>query len=157
ADDVPAEVRELHAAREQLVRLTGQAFGHFRLSRLIGRGRCGVVFHALDVKNVKNTQLVALKVLAPQFPDGDQELARFVRTIKGMLPLRHPNLTTLYTGGKTGSYMWISREYVEGESVTELLRRLRASKRPDWRWGLRVAIHVARALDFARTRHFRHG
>ncbi len=121
SDEVPESVRLLQAGRQRLAQLAGQAFGHFRLNKLLGRGRSGVVFQALDVKDVQNSQIVALKVLAPPFPPSDQELQRFARVVKAILPLRHPNLVTLYTAGKTGSNIWISREYVEGESVAEIL------------------------------------
>jgi len=156
-EDATEPVQQLRTAREQLAQLAGQGFGHYRLSRLLGRGRCGVVFHALDVKNVQNSQMVALKVLLPLFPQGEKELQRFVKVIKGILPLRHPNLVTVFTAGKTGEYMWIAREFVEGESVAEILRRLGPDKRLDWRRSFRVLIHTARALDYAHEHHFRHG
>jgi pSer/pThr/pTyr-binding forkhead associated (FHA) protein len=156
-EGVAQQFRQVREEREELAQLAGQAFGHFRLSKLLGRGRTGVVFQALDVKDVKNPHMVALKVLVPQFPHTDQELQRFVKVIKGLLPLRHPNLVTLHTAGKTGSYTWIAREFIEGESVAEVLRRLGPNKQIDWRRACRVGIHVARALDFAHKQHLRHG
>ncbi len=150
-------IRQLRESRQRLTQMAGQAFGHFRLGRLLGQGHCGVVFQALDVKDVKSSHQVALKVLAPQFPHDDQELKHFVQVVKAMLPLRHPNLVNLYTAGKTGACTWIAREYIEGESVAEILRRVGPNKQIDWRRACRVAIHVARALDFAHKHHLRHG
>jgi serine/threonine-protein kinase len=158
ADPLPAgasePVRLLRLWRHKLPQLSGQALGHYRLGEVLGRGRCGVVFRAEDDKT---GQAVALKVFSPQFPHGDAELKRFAGVMKGMLALRHPHLVALYSAGKTGAYTWISREYVAGESVADLLRRLAQSKKYGWRRACRVAIHVARALEFARQRHLRHG
>src|SRR5262249_37239577 len=124
AEPLPANasepVRLLHVWREKLAQLSGQTFGHYKLGPVLGRGRCGVVFQAEDAKT---GQTVALKVFSPQFPQGNQELQRFAGVMKGILPLRHPNLVALYGAGKTGTYTWIAREYVEGESLTQVIRR----------------------------------
>jgi len=147
-------VRLLHAWRNKLTQLSGQTFGHYRIGPLLGRGRCGVVFRADDLKTGKP---VALKVFSPQFPSDSQELERFARVMKGLLPLRHPHLVALVGAGKTGTYTWVAREYVEGESLAELLRRLAHKGRFDGRRACRVALHLGRALDFARQHQFRHG
>jgi hypothetical protein len=154
ADDTPESVRVLRVLRDKLMQLSGHTFGHYRLGSVLGRGCTGVVFRA---DHLETGQVVALKVFLPLFPHGDQELTRFARVMKGLLPLRHAHLVSLYSAGKTGTYTWIAREYIEGESLTELLRRLGKSKRLDWQLGLRVGIQLGRALDFARKHHLRHG
>src|SRR5262249_6990015 len=97
--DVSEEARLLHLWRDRLTQLSGQALGHHHVGAVLGRGRCGVVFRADDQKT---SQQVALKVLSPQFPQNDQELQRFARTLKGLLPLRHPNVVAVYGAGRTG-------------------------------------------------------
>jgi hypothetical protein len=144
--------QQLHAWRVKAPGLSGQSFGHYRLGPALGRGRGGVVFRADDVKT---SQVLALKVLSPLFPRNDEELQRFARVVKG-LTMRHANLVTVYGAGKTGTSTWMAREYVEGDSVTRLLRQM-SGKRPDLRQACRVAVHVGRALDFARKNHLRHG
>ena len=48
-------------------------------------------------------------------------------------------------------------EPVEGESLTRRIERLRTGRQKlDWRRGLRIAIHVARALEFAVGRRLSH-
>jgi hypothetical protein len=146
--------RLLHAWRHKLGQLSGQAFGHYKLGQLVGRGRAGVVFRAEDAKT---GQTVALKVFSPQFPQGDEELQRFARVMKTMLPLRHGNLVALHGAGKTGAYTWVAQEFVEGVNLALVIPRLAESRRFDIRRACRVAIHVARALDFARQNRLRHG
>src|SRR5262249_30102834 len=62
-DALPAGASEaarlLHLWRGKLAQLSGQAFGHYKLGPVLGRGRCGVVFQAEDTKS---GQPLALKV-----------------------------------------------------------------------------------------------
>src|SRR5205814_835380 len=104
-----------HLPADRLAELAGHSLGHFQLKVLLGNGHSGVVFQAQDLKA---NHLVALKVLAPPFPANDQELQHFARVLKPTLPLRHPNLISLYGVGKSGPYCWIAREYIEGECLT---------------------------------------
>jgi pSer/pThr/pTyr-binding forkhead associated (FHA) protein len=152
--DASEAVRLLAAWRVKLAGLSGQTFGHYKLSEVLGRGRCGVVFRAEDVKS---GQAVALKVFSPQFPQGNEELQRFAAGMKGILPLRHPNLVGLLGAGKTGTYTWVAREYVEGESAARVIRRQARKGKFDERRACRVAVQVGRALEFARQQRLRHG
>jgi hypothetical protein len=147
-------VRSLHEAREKLAHLAGQVFGHYQLGSVLGRGRTGVVFQSTEQKS---GQATALKVFAPQFPHDNQELQRFTGVMKALLPLRHVNLVSLYGAGKTPTYTWVAREYIAGESVARVIRRLARGAAPDAELACRVGLHVGRALDFAHRRHLRHG
>jgi hypothetical protein len=153
-DDAPEAVRLLAAWRVKLAGLSGQTFGHYKLGEVLGRGRCGVVFRAEDAKT---GQAVALKVFSPQFPHGNEELQRFAAGMKGILPLRHPNLVGLLGAGKTGTYTWVAREYVEGESAAQVIRRQARKGKFDEQRACRVAVQVGRALEFARQQRLRHG
>ena len=134
--------------------LTGTELGHYQIESLIGRGFHGAVFRASDLRDGR---AVALKVLDPDFPRDDAEVRRFVRAVKPLLALRHPNVVSLLGAGKSGAYCWMALEYVEGESLTGRLGRLRSgSQKLDWRRGLRVAIHVARALEFGLQHRLSH-
>jgi serine/threonine-protein kinase len=152
--DAPEPLRLLAAWRVKLAGLSGQAFGHYKLGEVLGRGRCGVVFRAEDDRS---GQAAALKVFSPQFPQGNEELQRFAAGMKSLLPLRHRNLVALLGAGKNSSYTWVAREYVEGESAARAIRRQARREKYDAARACRVAVQVARALDFARQQHLRHG
>jgi pSer/pThr/pTyr-binding forkhead associated (FHA) protein len=152
--DAPEPVRLLHVWREKLAQLSGQTFGHYKLGAVLGRGRAGVVFEAEDAKN---GQVVALKVFSPQFPQGNQELQRFTAVMKRILPLRHPNLVALLGAGKTATYTWLAREHVKGESAARVIRRIANGAKPDAMRAYRVAVHIGRALEFARQQRMCHG
>ncbi|HEV3263859.1 MAG TPA: FHA domain-containing serine/threonine-protein kinase [Gemmataceae bacterium] len=138
---------------EQLEELTGQTIGHYEVGPVLGKGHCGIVFRASDLKN---KQVVALKVLLPEFPHGVTELPRFIRAMKGRLPLRHPNLVTLYGAGKTGPYCWMALEHVEGESLARAIERRSTARKIHWQFGLRVAVHISRALECAGQHQLAH-
>jgi serine/threonine protein kinase len=140
-----AKVAPPPAAR-QLTELSGTTLSHFEVGPVLARARTGVVFQARDTKD---NRTVAFKVLLPEYSKNDEEMQRFVRAVKTVLPLRHPNLIALYGAGKTGPHCWIAMEFVEGESLTQVIQRIGTAGMLDWRHALRVAIHVARALDFA--------
>ncbi|MHB1422759.1 MAG: protein kinase domain-containing protein [Gemmataceae bacterium] len=143
-----------HAPVDKLLKLEGQVFGHYQIGPLLGRGQSSIVFRALDAKN---QQLVALKVISPDFPADDAELQRFVRALKGVPALQNPYLVILCGAGKTGPYCWIAREHVEGESVARMLQRLGTGNRPDWTRACRVALHLGKALDFLHQHRVTHG
>jgi serine/threonine protein kinase len=126
--------------------LTGKALSHYALGPLLARGTTGAVYRARDTRDNRD---VAVKVLGPEFVRDDEAVQRFVRAMRTMLPLRHPNLVAVHGAGKTGPHCWCAMEYVEGESLAQLLGRAGPAAGLDWRQGLRFAAHVARALAYA--------
>jgi serine/threonine protein kinase len=141
----PQEEDEEAASPEALCALSGTKLGHFEIGAVVAVGGSGVVFRAHDVKD---DRAVALKVYLPEFAQSEEDLQRFIRAVKTMLPMRHPNLITLYGGGKTGPYCWMAMEFVEGESLTETIARIGKAGKLDWRPALRVALDVGRGLNY---------
>src|SRR5262249_1971749 len=72
------------AKAEPLTDLAGKTLVHFEVGPVLAKGRSAVVFRARDTKEVRD---VALKVLAPEFSKNDEEMQRFIRAMKTMLPL----------------------------------------------------------------------
>jgi serine/threonine protein kinase len=149
----PQTPRPLAERSGQLAELVGQTLAHFRIDGSIARGQSGMVFKAQDTRE---DRAVALKVLWPEFSKNEEEMQRFVRAMKTVLPLRHPNLVALHGAGKSGTYCWIAMEYVDGESLTQVIQRIGTAGMLDWRNALRVAIHVGRALQFAEENQVLH-
>jgi serine/threonine protein kinase len=142
--EVPAPA--VPSGDEELAKLVGRKFGNFEINSVLARGQSGLVFHGRDTTH---DLPVAVKVLWPEIARDDEQRQRFVRAMKTMLPLQHPNLVNLRGAGKAGAYCWMAMEYVEGESLTQVIQRIGTLGMLDWKNALRVAVHVARALDFA--------
>ena len=149
----PASPKRPPQKAEPLRELVGTKLSQYEVQDVVAKGSSGTVFRAHDTQN---NLVVALKVLWPEFSQDDEETARFVRAMKTMLPIRHPNLIALYNAGRTGSYCWMAMEYVEGESLTEVIKRIGTIGMLDWRNALRVAVHIGRALEAAHQHQVLH-
>jgi serine/threonine-protein kinase len=137
----------------RLTDLVGKTLSRYEVGPVLAKGQTSVVFRARDSKEDRE---VALKVFGPEFSKNEDDVQRFVRAMKTTMPLHHPNLVTLYGAGKTGAYCWVAMEYIEGESLTQVIQRIGTAGMLDWRNALRVAVHVARALDFAQQQQIIH-
>ncbi len=133
--------------------LVGQSLGPYRLDSIIATGHTGMVFRASDSK--KN-ETVAIKVLTPDPAHQDEQRERFVRAMKTMLDVRHPNIVQLRAAGKTGPYCWAAMEFIDGENLADVIQRIGIEGMLDWREAWRVAVHVARGLEEADRRSIIH-
>ncbi|MGH9678113.1 MAG: serine/threonine-protein kinase, partial [Candidatus Acidiferrum sp.] len=144
---------EQKPSAEPLNALVGKNLSNYAIEAVLAKGASGVVFRARDTDN---DQIVALKVLQPEFAAQDDDMQRFIRAMKTVLSLRHPNLVALYKAGKTSSYCWVAMEFVDGESMSAVIRRMGVAGMLDWRYGYRVAVHIARALQYAHSKAIIH-
>jgi hypothetical protein len=143
---VAAPARPVILSAERMHELTGTKLSHYTVGKVLARGQSGIVFLAEDFKHDRP---VAFKVLWPEFSQNDEDLSRFVRAMRTMMPLRHAHLVALYGAGKTGRYCWVAMEYVVGESLTQLIERLGASGRLDRKRVLQIVARLACALEYA--------
>lgn len=138
---------------DRLAELAGRTFWHYRLGAPLARGQSGLVFHATDERNGKD---VAVKVLWPELAQHDEQVQRIFRAARTLYTLHHPNLVNLHQAGKDGPYLWFAMDYVEGESLTQVIARIGVAGMLDWRHALRVGQHVGQALQFAHGHHIVH-
>ncbi len=138
---------------DRLQDLSGKMLSHFHVGKLHARGQSGLIFEASDFKD---DSAVALKVLFPGATRNAKELRRFVRSMRTVMPLRHPNLVTLLGAGKSGAYCWVAMEFVEGESLSQVIQRIGVAGMLDWRHAFRVAVHLAQALEYAHENQIIH-
>ena len=134
--------------------LSGQTLSHYDILAPIARGRTGVVYKARDQRD---GNAVALKLLGPEYSRCKEEFRRFARAVQTVVKLRHENLVAVYAGaGKANDVCWIAMEYVDGERLTEVIRRIGPANMLDWRYALKVAAQIARALDAAHRKQIIH-
>ena len=100
----------------------GQMVGdRYRMVALLGRGGMGEVYRAEDLKL---GQPVALKFL-PRDVEGDADrLQRFLSEVRLALRVTHPNVCRVFDIGETAGRHFISMEFVDGEDLASLLRRI---------------------------------
>jgi len=106
----------------------------YRIVGLLGRGGMGEVYRADDLKL---GQPVALKFLPRYLANDPVRRERFIGEVRIARQLSHPNLCRVYDIGELEDQYFLTMEYVDGEDLASLLRRI----------GL---LHGPKALDIAR-------
>ena len=94
--------------------------GRYRILGLLGRGGMGEVYKAFDVIL---SQIVALKFLAPAHI-GEAALVRFRNEVRIARQVSHPNVCRVYDLGMVDGLHFLSMEYVDGEDLASLIRRV---------------------------------
>ena len=123
--------------------LLGETFGDFQLDSIVTMGNSGMVYRANDTRNGRQ---VAVKVLTPELAADVEQKERFVRAMKTMLPIRHPNIVPLYNAGQNGPYCWVAMEYIAGQDMNMLIDRADPDGMLKWTSAWRVGVHIGRAL-----------
>jgi tRNA A-37 threonylcarbamoyl transferase component Bud32 len=95
--------------------------GRYRLIGLLGRGGMGEVYRADDLKL---GQPVALKFLPNAFAEDPARRERFVAEVRIARQIAHPNVCRVYDIGEAERRHFLSMEYVDGEDLASLLRRI---------------------------------
>ena len=113
----------------------------YRVVRLIGRGGMGSVYEAEDTRLGRP---VALKVLRSDLAKQLQADERFLQEAKILARIRSPFVATVFNIGATETgRTYIAMEYIEGESLGDLLDRERWLKLPR---AARITQRVCEAL-----------
>jgi len=126
----------------------GARFGRFEIERHLGRGGMGDVFLVRDTVMHRRA---ALKTIRPDVNLSPQELIdmrqRFYREAQTAGRLTHPNIVTVYDVGEELGVSYIVMEFVEGETLTRLMKKERLSVQQ-----LKHVIYYAgMGLDYAHS------
>src|SRR3954447_17572138 len=100
--------------------LVGKEIGPFRIERELGCGAMGAGYRATDNDTA---QRVALKFIALGLLGNETAVKRFEREANILKQLRHPNIVRLIAHGRYKKTPFIAMEYVEGESLNQVLAR----------------------------------
>ena len=95
--------------------------GRYRLVELLARGGMGVVYRAEDLKL---GDAVALKFLPRRFAADAEALSRFHREVRIARKITHPNVCRVYDIGEWNERPFLSMEYIDGEDLASLRRRI---------------------------------
>ncbi len=96
-------------------------FGEFRVVRRLGAGGMGVVYAA---QQESLQRMVALKVVRPEFLLSATARERFQREVEAIARLNHPGIVPILAVGNDPSHPWFAMEYIEGQSLEQMLRQL---------------------------------
>jgi serine/threonine protein kinase len=102
--------------------LVGQIIAErYRVVSKIGEGGMGRVYLA---EHVRMGRQCAIKMISPELARTDAAIARFNREAANASQINHPNVVQVYDFGEgPDKTLYLAMEYVEGETLSGLVRR----------------------------------
>ena len=95
--------------------------GRYRIVAALGRGGMGEVYRADDLTL---GQSVALKFLPAGLARDPDRLARFHAEVRTARQVSHPHVCRVYDVGESDGQAFLTMEYIDGEDLAALLRRI---------------------------------
>ncbi|MEO7822275.1 MAG: serine/threonine-protein kinase, partial [Gemmatimonadaceae bacterium] len=142
-----SEVRDQDAAlpfTDPIATLRAALRGRYEIERQIGQGAFATVYLARDLKHERK---VAIKVLNAD-PESETGEIRFIREIRVVARLQHPNILPLHDSGHVEAMLYYVMPYVVGETLRIRMHRER-------QMGVDAAVGIARetadALAYAHS------
>jgi serine/threonine-protein kinase len=117
--------------------------GRYRVVRKLGGGGMADVYLCEDLTLGRH---VAIKVLLQRYLDDPTFVERFRREAKAAAGLNQQNLVSIYDWGEVHGTYYIVMEYVEGETLKDLIRR---RGRLSGNESVAVALQLLAAVEFA--------
>jgi serine/threonine protein kinase len=96
----------------------GRDIGAYTIIERLGAGGMGEVYLAQDRRLNRR---VALKILSSFFASDDMRVRRFQREAQATSALNHPNILTIHEVGEHEDVWFIATEFIEGQTVHELI------------------------------------
>jgi serine/threonine protein kinase/Tol biopolymer transport system component len=98
----------------------GATLAHYEIRAKIGAGGMGEVYLAQDTRLDRK---VALKILPADVAAKRERMERFVREAKSAAALNHPNIAHVYEIGESNGVHFIAMEFVDGETLRQLIHQ----------------------------------
>jgi TolB-like protein/tRNA A-37 threonylcarbamoyl transferase component Bud32 len=122
--------------------MIGSQILHYTILEQLGEGGMGEVYLAEDTRLHRR---VALKFVHKRIREDPEARERLIREARAASGLNHPNIVSIHAIEETPEHVFIVMEYVEGDSIRDLVKR---GALPLQR-ALEAAGQVLRALSVA--------
>ena len=102
--------------------LIGKMFGgRYKVIQQLGEGGMGQVYLAEHVRMKRKS---AIKIMRPALVHEPEALQRFTREAENASKISHPNVASIFDFGETDEgLVYLAMEFIEGESLSALLKR----------------------------------
>jgi len=124
-----------------------EQIGRFRITNRLGGGGMGTVYLAWDPTLERR---VAIKVMKTSV-ENDDVRERFYREARSAGRLQHPGIVTVFDVGEANGEPFIAMEYVEGETLTQVIDASQTGS------DLPVARKLTLIDDLCKAVHYAHG
>ncbi len=129
--------------------MVGKELKHFKIEKLLGKGGMGVVYLARDVRLDRP---VALKVLRGDLTANPDRRRRFLQEAKAASAVTHPSIAQIYDVDEIEGTTFIAMEFVEGQTVSQLIDK----RELDLIGSVEIALQVAEGLSKAHEANIVH-
>ena len=127
----------------------GQHIGDYEILSILGAGGMGKVY---KVRNVISDRIEAMKILLPDLHSNQSLADRFLREIRLLATLNHPNIAALRTALTHENQLVMIMEFVEGETLSNRIARAPISTSE----AVNYADQVLAALSYAHKQNIIH-
>jgi serine/threonine protein kinase len=118
----------------------GDSIGPYTITRVIGRGRMGIVFEA----EPEAGDAVAVKVITSELAQDQVFLRRFQHEINAARRIQHPAVVPVLDSGQQGGLPYLVQRLIPGGSLADRIERQGSIPLAET---LRIAARVAPGLD----------
>lgn len=127
----------------------------YKLLDRVGSGGMSIVYRAQDLSLGR---LVAVKMLHESLTDDENFLRRFQREAHAAANLSHPNIVTVHDIGQDGYHHYIVMEYVEGQTLKQIIRQQNETAGRPMPLGraLDLTIQIAEGIGYAHRANLVH-
>lgn len=122
----------------------------YEIMEQLGGGGMAIVYKGRDTLL---NRLVTIKVLRPEYVADAGFVARFRQEAQAVASLSHPNIVSIYDVGQEGGIHFLVMEYVDGENLKTMIRRL--GLLPPGQ-AVQIAVQIAEALEHAHENNIVH-
>jgi serine/threonine protein kinase len=118
----------------------GDSLGPYRITRVIGRGRMGIVFEGTH----DGGEPVALKVVTTELSQDEVFLRRFRREVKAAQRIDHPNVVPVLADGEEHGLPYLVQRLIPGGSLAD---RIQSSGPLELESAVRMLAAAADGID----------
>lgn len=129
--------------------LTGRQLGPYQIIGPLGEGGMAAVYRAYQPSMER---MIALKLLPRHYASDPEFSGRFQREARVIASLQHPHILPVFDFGQSDGYTYLAMPFVEGGTLSDLLRTRRLSL-PEIG---RIMNQVGDALDYAHAQGLVH-
>jgi serine/threonine-protein kinase len=118
----------------------GDNVGPYRITRIIGRGRMGVVFEGV----ADGSDPVAIKVVTTELSQDEVFVRRFKREVAAAQKISHPNVVPVLDAGEEHGLPYLVQKLIPGGSLADRIQR---AGRLDLATTIRLLTGPAEGID----------
>lgn len=127
-----------------------EKIGPYKIESLLSRGGMSILYLGI---HPQKRELIAVKVLSPEFVKNPEMVSQFLREAKIIGLTNHPNIVKLYDEGQWEKGLYIAMEFIRGVSLRQFIEQHSLSMKKS----IDILMQVAYALAHLHSHGVIHG